>query len=67
MSDLVSAYWVSFAKTGNPNGATRPRWPLQTEESDILLDFGQNGVTPKIKFEERRMQFMEDRYRPDRM
>ena len=27
MGELASAYWVSFAKTGNPNGAGRPEWP----------------------------------------
>ncbi len=67
MSDLISAYWVSFAKTGDPNGGGRAQWPLHTESSDILLDFGQKGVTPRIEFENQRMKFMEDRYNSGKM
>lgn len=67
MSELVSAYWVGFAKTGDPNGAGRPVWPLHTRDSDILLDFGQDGAKPVIGLEQRRMQFMENRYDSGRM
>lgn len=67
MSELVSAYWVGFAKTGDPNGAGRPVWPLHTRDSDILLDFGRDGVKPVIGLEQRRMQFMENRYDSGRM
>ena len=67
MSELVSAYWVSFAKTGDPNGAGHPVWPLHTPDSDILLDFGQDGVKPVIGLGQRRMQFMQNLYDSGRM
>ena len=44
MGDLASAYWVSFARTGDPNGATRPQWPRHDPAVDKLIDFTNNGV-----------------------
>ena len=44
MAELTSAYWVSFAKTGDPNGANRPQWPRHDPAVDKLIDFTNNGV-----------------------
>jgi para-nitrobenzyl esterase len=46
MAQTVNAYWVAFAKTGDPNAGGRPRakWPAYATESDILLDFTNNGA-----------------------
>jgi len=35
-SELMSAYWVAFAKTGNPNGGGRPEWPLASEDNRVF-------------------------------
>jgi para-nitrobenzyl esterase len=40
---LISAYWVSFAKTGDPNGEGRPRWPKYVSSDDQLINFTNGG------------------------
>ena len=44
MADLMSAYWVSFALTTDPNGAGRPTWPTHDRMVDRLLHFTNSGV-----------------------
>jgi para-nitrobenzyl esterase len=36
---LISAYWVAFAKTGDPNGGGRPKWPAYQSAADELINF----------------------------
>jgi para-nitrobenzyl esterase len=40
---VMSAYWLDFARSGNPNGSDRPRWPLYDADVDQLLEFGNKG------------------------
>lgn len=58
-SEMVSAYWVQFAKTGNPNGTGLPGWPATTPGNALLLEFGQTDVTVHRDFEEERRAFWE--------
>jgi para-nitrobenzyl esterase len=39
MSDLMSSYFVNFAKTGDPNGPGLPPWPAFTEPSQTVMHF----------------------------
>ncbi len=42
MSDLISSYFVNFAKTGDPNGPGLPAWPAFTEASQTVMHFDAN-------------------------
>lgn len=39
-SQLMSRYWVQFARTGNPNGPGRPEWPAYTPAQPAVLEIG---------------------------
>jgi len=42
-AEVANAYWVAFAKTGDPNGPGRPHWPAYDPAKDQLLDFTLEG------------------------
>jgi len=44
MADTASAYWVQFAKTGDPNREGLPAWPKHDPANDRLLHFTNSGV-----------------------
>lgn len=40
VSDLMNAYWVNFAKKGDPNGTGLPAWPSYEQREDQSITFG---------------------------
>ena len=40
---IMNAYWVNFAKTGNPNGAGLPNWPANNSKTNELLEVESDG------------------------
>jgi para-nitrobenzyl esterase len=40
LADAMSAYWVNFAKTGNPNGEGLAEWQPYSIEDAPYLEFG---------------------------
>jgi para-nitrobenzyl esterase len=44
MGALASAYWVSFAKTGDPNGGGRTQWPRHDPAVDKVINFTNTGA-----------------------
>ena len=40
LADVISSYWVNFARTGDPNGQELPIWPTYRADADELMEFG---------------------------
>jgi para-nitrobenzyl esterase len=47
LAAAANAYWVAFARTGDPNGDGRPRWPACSEKDDVIMDFAVAGPAAK--------------------
>jgi para-nitrobenzyl esterase len=43
VAKTANAYWVNFARTGDPNGHGLPKWPRYEAGTDELIDFGADG------------------------
>lgn len=41
LANTMSAYWVQFAKTGNPNKEGLPEWPAYDSTKDQYIEFGE--------------------------
>ena len=51
---VLADYWTTFARTGDPNGAGRERWPAFAAGRDRLLEFTNRGPVAKpVPFAER--------------
>jgi len=40
LADAMASAWVRFAKTGDPNGGTLPKWDVYDAEAAPFLEFG---------------------------
>lgn len=43
LAKTTSHYLVNFVKTGNPNGANLPQWPVYESEKDSMMEFSAEG------------------------
>ena len=59
VSDPMHAYWVAFAKSGDPDSAGGPKWPRYTVAGDELLEFGADGVHVRKGFAKDRLDLIE--------
>jgi para-nitrobenzyl esterase len=57
LANAMSAYWTNFVKTGDPNGASLPTWPLYNEEKKVML-FGKEWKQPRCPMKHRFNSFI---------
>ena len=58
LAKAMSAYWLNFARTGDPNGEGLPEWPAYAAASDRHLEFGDEIKAGEGLFREK-MDFFE--------
>jgi para-nitrobenzyl esterase len=59
----MNAYWVNFAKTGDPNGTGLPRWSAYSATNDNVLEFTMNdGPIERQHFKGNKMAFWDGVY-----
>jgi para-nitrobenzyl esterase len=48
LSEMIQAYWINFAETGDPNGPGLPDWPNFTEDDQNVLYFDSSASVKPI-------------------
>ncbi len=59
LAAAANAYWVAFAKHGDPGAAGGPQWPAYTAKDDVILDFTPSGPVAKADPWRARLDFVE--------
>ncbi|MFN8381972.1 MAG: carboxylesterase family protein [Anaerolineales bacterium] len=52
LTNVMMSAWVNFAKTGDPNGASLPTWPLFNSETQPVMRFGVDSKSDEAPFHE---------------
>ncbi len=58
LENIMSSYWVNFAKTGNPNGANLPEWKSYDKQTGNILELG-DKVELKAALFKKEFDFLE--------
>jgi para-nitrobenzyl esterase len=57
LEEIMSSYWVNFAKTGDPNGEGLPAWPAFNPEDPEVIELGNDVKAVPLPYKEQ-LQFL---------
>lgn len=60
MVNAVQAYWVAFAKTGDPGSAGGPAWPKYDMKNESVMDFSSDGPVVRTHMNDARFDWVRD-------
>jgi para-nitrobenzyl esterase len=58
LSDIMSSYWVNFARSGNPNGKGLPLWPAFDSSSSMVIILG-DKVEAEVLPNRKQLEFLD--------
>jgi len=58
LENIMSSYWINFAKTGNPNGTGLPQWPAFDDTNPQVIELGDETRPGVLPYQEQ-MNFMD--------
>ena len=61
LASAMNGYWVAFARSGDPNGPGRPRWPAYSAGEDMVMDFTTRGPVARPDPSKARLDLIEKR------
>ncbi|MDR0693747.1 MAG: carboxylesterase family protein, partial [Prevotellaceae bacterium] len=59
MEEIMSSYWVNFAKTGSPNGEGLPAWSAFTNDNPEIIELGDEVKATPLPFQ-KQLYFMNE-------
>lgn len=59
LSEIMSSYWVNFAKTGDPNGLGLPEWPAFDKKSPEVIELGDEVKKVPLPYR-KQLEFMDE-------
>jgi carboxylesterase type B len=63
LEDVVSAYWVNFARHGDPNASGLPRWPAYSaDRTDRIMMLGDTIEETYSRLDRARIELFDSQY-----